>query len=298
MAAKETLGTDAATAEKRSSAGPAVVEGTKPRASAADESIELVDTHTHLNDAKFAADIPETIARARAAGVMRLINMGDTMESSRLAVALAAQYEGLYAGVGLHPEEAREMTAADDDQLAVWAENPRVVCIGEIGLDYYWVKDEPTRALQRELFIHQLGLARELGLPVCIHDREAHGDTLAILQKEGQGTTGVLHCYSGSLEMAREFLRLGLYLGVDGPLTFRNAAKLPEIVREMPLDRLLLETDAPYMAPVPMRGKRNEPAYVRYVGEKVAALRGLTLAEVARTTSENAERVYPRLKRN
>lgn len=255
-------------------------------------SMELVDTHTHLNDAKFAEDIPETIARAKEAGVTRMINMGDTLASSELAVNLAEQYEGLYAGVGIHPEEAFEMTSREDDILAAWTDMPKVVVIGEIGLDYYWEKEEEKRALQRRIFIRQLHLARELHMPVCIHDRDAHGDTLAILKKEGRGIRGVLHCFSGSYEMAKELLKMGWYLGVDGPLTFKNAAKLPEIVKAMPMERLLLETDAPYMAPVPMRGKRNEPAYVRFVAEKVAELRGLSLEEVAARTTKNAIELY------
>jgi len=261
------------------------------------ENIELVDTHTHLNDDKFADDVPDAVARARAAGVRRCINMGDTLASSKKAVELAHAYEGLFAGVGIHPEEARELTADDDAQLAKWAEDEKVVCIGEIGLDYYWVKDEPTRELQRRIFIHQLDLARQLHLPVCIHDRDAHADTLAILKKEGQGIPTVLHCYSGSVEMAREFLKLGCYLGTDGPLTFKNASKLLNVIRDMPLGRLLVETDAPYMAPVPMRGKRNEPAFVRFIAEKVAELRSMTLADVARATTTNAEAIYPRLRR-
>ena len=261
------------------------------------ENIELVDTHTHLNDDKFADDVPDAVARARAAGVRRCINMGDTLESSKKAVELAHAYEGLFAGVGIHPEEARELTADDDAQLAKWAEDEKVVCIGEIGLDYYWVKDEPTRELQRRIFIHQLDLARQLHLPVCIHDRDAHADTLAILKKEGQGIPTVLHCYSGSVEMAREFLKIGCYLGTDGPLTFKNASKLLNVIRDMPLGRLLVETDAPYMAPVPMRGKRNEPAFVRFIAEKVAELRSMTLADVARATTTNAEAIYPRLRR-
>lgn len=261
------------------------------------ENIELVDTHTHLNDDKFADDVPDAVARARAAGVRRCINMGDTLASSKKAVELAHAYEGLFAGVGIHPEEARELTADDDAQLAAWAEDEKVVCIGEIGLDYYWVKDEPTRELQRKIFIHQLDLARQLHLPVCIHDRDAHADTLAILKKEGQGIPTVLHCYSGSVEMAREFLKLGCYLGTDGPLTFKNASKLLNVIRDMPLGRLLVETDAPYMAPVPMRGKRNEPAFVRFIAEKVAELRSMTLADVARATTTNAEAIYPRLRR-
>lgn len=258
----------------------------------ATDAFELVDTHTHLNDGKFAEDCEEVIRRAREAGVTRMINMGDSLASSEQAVRLAETYGGLYAGVGIHPEEAFEMTAREDDILATWAAKPEVVAIGEIGLDYYWEKNPDKRRLQQRIFIRQLDLARQLDLPVCIHDRDAHGDTLAILKKEGHGLRGVLHCYSGSLEMAREFLKMGWYLGVDGPLTFKNAAKLPEIIKTIPLERLLIETDAPYMAPVPMRGKRNEPAFVRFVAAKVAELRGLPFEEVARVTTRNAETLY------
>ena len=167
--------------------------------------------------------------------------------------------------------------------------------IGEIGLDYYWEKDPKVRAVQRGLFVTQLGIARAAGLPVCIHDREAHGDTLAILQAEGRDLAGVLHCYSGSLETARELWKLGYYIGIDGPLTFKNAGKLPTIVREAPQERLLIETDSPYLAPVPKRGKRNEPAYVTFVAAKIAELRGESVEEVARYTTENARRLYPKL---
>ncbi len=254
--------------------------------------MELVDTHTHLNDAKFDEDRAEAVARAKAAGVARMINFGDTMESSAAVVRLAEEYEGLFAGVGIHPEGAYEMTAEDDARLAAWAAKPQVVAIGEIGLDYYWEKDAEKRLLQQRVFVRQLDLARQLHLPVCIHDREAHGDTLAILKKEARGMTGVLHCFSGSWEMAQEVLRMGWYFGVDGPLTYKNAAKLPEIVQKIPTDRLLLETDAPYLAPVPTRGKRNEPAYVVHVVEKVAELRNVPLEEIAAATTRNAMRLY------
>lgn len=254
--------------------------------------IELVDTHTHLNDAKFAGEEQAAIERANLAGVTKIINMGDTMASSTKAVNLARQYDGVFAGVGIHPEEAYEMTQRDDDVLAAFANEPKVVAIGEIGLDYYWEKDEAKRLLQQRIFIRQLDLARNLHLPVCVHDREAHGDTMAILKKEGQGISGVMHCFSGSMEMAQELLKMGWYIGVDGPLTFKNAAKLPAIVKSFPLERILLETDAPYMAPVPMRGKRNEPAFIRYIGEKVAEIKGITLSEVAKQTSENAMELY------
>lgn len=254
--------------------------------------IELVDTHTHLNDAKFAGEEQAAIERANLAGVTKIINMGDTMASSTKAVNLARQYDGVFAGVGIHPEEAYEMTQQDDDVLAAFATEPKVVAIGEIGLDYYWEKDEAKRLLQQRIFIRQLDLARNLHLPVCVHDREAHGDTMAILKKEGQGISGVMHCFSGSMEMAQELLKMGWYIGVDGPLTFKNAAKLPAIVKSFPLERILLETDAPYMAPVPMRGKPNEPAFIRYIGEKVAEIKGITLSEVAKQTSENAMELY------
>ena len=254
--------------------------------------MELVDTHTHLNDKKFASREAEVIRRAREAGVTRLINFGDTLESSERAVELAREFEGVYAGVGIHPEEAFPLTAADDERLAAWTKEQGVVAIGEIGLDYYWEKDPDKRLLQQEIFIRQLDLARQLHLPVCIHDREAHGDTLAILKKEAKGIRGVLHCFSGSLEMAREVLKMDWFLGVDGPLTYKNAAKLPEIVQALPLERLLIETDAPYLAPVPMRGKQNEPAFVKYVAEKVAELKNLPLEDVANQTTLNAIELY------
>lgn len=253
---------------------------------------ELIDTHTHLNDAKFAGVEADVIDRARQAGVTRLINMGDTLASSQKAMELASSHEGVYAGVGIHPEEIYELTTADDDQLAAWAQEPRVVAIGEIGLDYYWEKDEDKRALQRRMFIHQLDVARQLHLPVCIHDREAHGDTMAILKKEGRGLRGVLHCFSGSWEMAQELFKMGWYIGVDGPLTYKNAAKLPEIVANSPLERILVETDAPYLAPVPMRGHQNEPAFVRYVAEKVAEIKGISIEMVAKQTSLNGVELY------
>ncbi len=253
---------------------------------------ELIDTHAHLNDDRFREDLPETLERACAAGVSRILNLGDTMASSEKVVKLAAEYPQLYGGVGVHPEEAFEMTAEDDARLAAWTKEPGIVTIGEIGLDYYWEKDPDRRRLQQKIFIRQLDLARQLHLPVCVHDREAHGDTLSILKTEGKGIPGVLHCFSGSWETAQEALKMGWFLGVDGPLTFKNAAKLPEIVKKIPLDRILIETDSPYMAPVPMRGKRNEPSYVLYVAQKLAELRGNSLDEIAAATTRNAEVLY------
>ena len=253
---------------------------------------ELVDTHTHLNDEKFLGKEADTIARAQEVGVTRLINFGDTMASSKRAAELAETFAGVYAGVGIHPEEAYAMTVADDERLAKWTQQERVVAIGEIGLDYYWEKDNEKRDLQKSIFIRQLALARDLHLPVCIHSREAHGDTLSILKKEAKGLEGVLHCFSGSEEMAKEVVRLGFYLGVDGPLTYKNARQLPSIVKSLPLERFLLETDAPYLAPVPMRGKMNEPMYLPYIAAKVARIKGVSAEEVASVTTASAIELY------
>ena len=254
--------------------------------------MELIDTHAHLDDEKFAHDRAAVVERALAAGVVKIITMGDSLDSSARSVALAERFEPVYAAVGIHPEEAQPMTTATDEQLAAWAAQEKVVAIGEIGLDYYWEKDEEKRALQRAIFVRQLDLARQLKLPVCIHDREAHGDMMKILKTEGRGLRGVLHCYSGSWEMAAELLKGDWYFGIDGPLTYKNAAKLPEIVQRLPAERILIETDSPYLSPMPFRGKRNEPAHVLYIAKKAAELRGESLEAFARATRENTRELY------
>lgn len=254
--------------------------------------IFLVDTHCHIDGAEYDRDRDEMIVRASRAGVRLLVNMGDSLESSRRSVEMAARHENVYTGVGVHPEEAFPFTRADDDRLAALAGKTRVIAIGEVGLDYYWEKNQDKRQLQRDIFIRQLALARDLNLPVCIHDREAHGDLLKILQTEGKENRGVVHCFSGSLELARELLKLGWYLGVDGPVTYGNAKKSLEIVQEIPLDRLLLETDSPYLTPHPYRGRRNEPGLVRLVAERIAELREMPLAELAAQTTRNARKIY------
>ena len=254
--------------------------------------MELIDSHAHLDGEKFADDRAAVIERARENGVVKIITMGDSLESSARSVALAEEFESVYVAVGIHPEEAQPMTAATDEQIAAWAAQEKVVAIGEIGLDYYWEKDEERRALQRAIFVRQLDLARQLKLPVCIHDREAHGDMMKILKTEGRGLRGVLHCYSGSWEMATELLKGDWYFGVDGPLTYKNAAKLPEIVQRLPAERILIETDSPYLSPMPFRGKRNEPAHVLYIAKKAAELRGESLEAFARATRENTRELY------
>ena len=254
--------------------------------------MELIDSHAHLDGEKFADDRAAVVERALAAGVVKIITMGDSLESSARSVALTEEFDPVYAAVGIHPEEAQPMTTATDDRLATWAAQEKVVAIGEIGLDYYWEKDEEKRALQRAIFVRQLDLARQLRLPVCIHDREAHGDMMKILKTEGRGLRGVLHCYSGSWEMAAELLKGDWYFGIDGPLTYKNAAKLPEIVQRLPAERILVETDSPYLSPMPFRGKRNEPAHVLYVAKKAAELRGESLEAFARATRENTRDLY------
>ena len=254
--------------------------------------MELIDSHAHLDCEKFDADRAAVIERAMENGVVKIVTMGDNLASSERSVALAEAFDPVYAAVGIHPEEAQPMTAADDDRLAAWAAQEKVVAIGEIGLDYYWEKDEEKRALQRAIFVRQLDLARQFKMPVCIHDREAHGDMMKLLKAEGRGLRGVLHCYSGSWEMAAELLKGEWYFGIDGPLTYKNAAKLPEIVQRLPAERILVETDSPYLSPMPFRGKRNEPAHVLYVAKKAAELRGESLEAFARATRENTRDLY------
>ncbi|MBP5199662.1 MAG: TatD family hydrolase [Schwartzia sp.] len=256
------------------------------------EGIALVDTHAHIDGEDYADDREEMLERAKRAGVVAVVTFGDTMEASARAVGLAASHDNIFAGVGVHPENAFPLTQEDDDRLAEWTKEKKIVAIGEIGLDYYWEKDEEKRKLQRKMFVRQLALARDLDLPVCIHDREAHSDLMTILKTEGRKNRGVIHCFSGSWEMAKELLKLGWYLGVDGPLTYKNAAKLPEIVQKMPADRLLVETDCPYLSPLPYRGKRNEPAYVRITAECAAEIRGESLADLASQTTKNACEIY------
>ncbi|MEN6413805.1 MAG: TatD family hydrolase [Veillonellales bacterium] len=250
----------------------------------------LFDSHVHLDDEKFNDDREEVIARAKKNGVSWMINPGDSMASSARAIFLAEQHDAIYAAVGVHPHEAEAVEEGDYERLAAWTKQPKVVAIGEIGLDYYY--DLSPREVQQRVMIRQLDVARQTGMPVIIHDRDAHGDILEILKKEGKGLQGVFHCFSGSWEMARIVLDLGFYLAVGGSLTFKNAAKLPAVVTAVPLERLLLETDCPYLTPRPYRGRRNEPAYVRLVAEEVARLRHMELSGLAEATTGNVRRLF------
>ena len=251
----------------------------------------LFDSHAHLDDNRFDGDREEVIARAAANGVTGIINIGADMASSRRSVELARRYASVYAAVGIHPHDAKDAVEEDYAQLAAWVkEEPKVLAIGEIGLDYYY--DWSPRPVQQEVFKRHIQLAREVGKPIIIHDRDAHGDILAMVKQEAAGLTGVFHCFSGSLDMAREVIKLGFYVSIAGPVTFDKSVKLKEIAAAVPMDRLLVETDAPYLTPQPYRGRRNEPAHVRYVAEEVARARGLTLAEVAAATTANVKRLF------
>lgn len=250
----------------------------------------IFDTHAHYDDSRFDGDRDAVLAALPEAGVELVLDPGCDLPSSRAAAALAERYGHVYAAAGIHPENCAGFQDADLAALRQLLAQPKVAAIGEIGLDYYW-EQNPPRELQQRVLRDQLALAQELDLPVIVHDREAHADSLAIVQ-EFPAVRGVFHCFSGSVEMARELLKRGWYLGFDGPVTYKNARKTVEVALECPLDRMLLETDSPYMAPVPVRGTRNDSRNVRYIAEKLAALRGLDTDELIRLTAENGRRLF------
>lgn len=250
----------------------------------------LFDSHAHYDDPAFDDDREAVLSALGEAGVGAVLNPGCTLESSRAAVALAARYDFIWAAVGLHPEECGSAGEADFQTLRTLAVQPKVVAIGEIGLDYYW-EGNPPRQVQQAVFRRQLELAAELSLPVIVHDRDAHGDALAIV-RDYPGLRGVFHCFSGSPEMARELLSLGWYLGFDGPVTYKNARRAPEVAALTPPERILIETDSPYLSPVPYRGKRNDSRNLRYILETLAAWKGLTPAELESRTAANARTLF------
>ena len=250
----------------------------------------LFDTHAHYDDDQFDPDRETLLASLPERGVGLVVNPGCTVASSRTAVELAHRFPHIYAAVGIHPENCGDFRPEHLTEIRALAQEDKVVAIGEIGLDYYW-PENPPRDLQQQVLRQQLALAQELALPVIIHDREAHADTLSIV-REFPGVTGVFHCFSGSPEMARELLQMGWYLGFDGPVTYKNARRAPEVAAVTPPERMLIETDSPYMTPVPYRGKRNDSGYVYLVAEKLAAWKGLAPEELARITTENGKRLF------
>ena len=264
----------------------------------------LIDTHVHLQHPKYGPDLPSVLSRAAGAGVIAVIVPGTTLEDSTEALYLARRMSApckIRVAVGIHPTEAYLLDPAVIDSLAALAASGEVVAVGEIGLDYYWprVAERTWRcadpATQRSALERQLALASELRLPVVIHDRDAHGDTIDILRawKARDPTArGTFHAYAAGADLLHEALELGFYIGIDGPVTFERALALHEVARQVPLDRLLLETDGPYLTPVPHRGQRNEPAYLEHIAARVAELRGARLEDIAAATTENAGALF------
>ncbi len=246
----------------------------------------LFDTHAHYDDEAFDADRDAVLAAFDGL----VIDPGCTLDSSRAAIALAARHPHVYAAVGIHPENCGDFIPEHIDVLRQLAQQPKVVAIGEIGLDYYW-PENPPHDFQQQVLRAQLSLAQELDLPVIFHDRDAHGDSLSIV-KAYPALRGVFHCYSGSVEMAEELLALGWYLGFDGPVTYKNARKAVAVAEMAPLDRILIETDSPYMSPVPLRGKRNDSRNVFHIAEKLAEIKGTTTEEMAQLTLKNGKRLF------
>ncbi len=252
---------------------------------------KFIDSHAHLDDERFDEDREELINSMQENGIEAVLNPGADLKTSRAAVALADKYPFIYAAVGCHPHDSKFM---DDDTMNIFrelAKNKKVLGIGEIGLDYYY--DNSDRETQKIWFREQIRLAKELDLPYIVHDRDAHEDIIRIMKEEHHtGTRGILHCYSGSVEMTREFMKLGFYISLGGPVTFKKAKTPKMVAKEVPMERLLIETDSPYLAPEPFRGKRNEPKFVKYVAEEIAGIREVTVSEIAEKTKENFKRLF------
>ena len=254
----------------------------------------LWDTHAHLDDPAFAKDRKELLTQLEQ-DLDGIINAGCDAPSSAMAVELAEQYDFIYAAVGYHPENLKGIATNYLEQLAAWAVHPKVVAIGEIGLDYYWKENEP-KEVQKRIFLEQIDLAKQFDLPIIIHDREAHGDMLELFQKEVKGVQAVFHCFSGSLEMAKELTKRGYYFGFGGTSTYKNAQKVREVMQYIPKELILFETDCPYLTPVPFRGKRNNPGYVEYTARNASLVLDMDLEELAALTTANAKRLFKKIK--
>lgn len=250
----------------------------------------IFETHAHYDDEQFDADRDELLSSLADGGVGLVVNPSVTAENAKKVLAMAEQYPFFYAAVGVHPENCANYDENELAALRELAQHPKCVAIGEIGLDYYW-EENPPREFQQRVFREQMALARELHLPVIVHDREAHADSLTIV-KEFPEVKGVFHCYSGSAEMAKELLKLGWMISFTGVVTYKNARKTVEAAEVVPLDRLMIETDAPYMSPVPRRGTRNDSRNLIYIAEKLAEIKGISTEEMIRITEENAKRFF------
>ena len=251
----------------------------------------LFDTHVHLNDEQYDQDLEEVIGRAKANGVERVIVVGFDEKTIKRAMELIDTYDFMYAAIGWHPVDAIDLTPKYLEWIEELTKHPKVVAIGEIGLDYHW--DKSPKDVQKDVFRQQIRLAKKLKLPIIIHNREATEDVVAILQEEhAEEVGGIMHCFSGSVETAKVCLDMNFYISLGGPVTFKNAVKPKEVAKAIPLDRLLIETDCPYLAPHPFRGKRNEPGYVKLVAEEIARLKEISYEEVAEATMKNANTLF------
>lgn len=249
------------------------------------------DTHVHLNADQFQDDVEEVIDRAKASGVTTMVVVGFDRPTIEKAINLSEKYDCIYAAIGWHPVDAVDMTEADLKWIKELSSHEKVVALGEMGLDYYW--DKSPKDIQQEVFRKQIALAKEVKLPIVIHNRDATADVVKILKEEGaEEVGGIMHCYSGSVEVAKECLDMNFYISLGGPVTFKNAKKPKEVAEEIPLNRLLIETDAPYLAPHPYRGKRNEPSYVPLVAKEIAEIKNLSIEEVAEQTTRNAKILF------
>lgn len=251
----------------------------------------LFDSHAHYNDSKFNEDRYQILDMMQENNVGYIMNISDSMQSIEKVLEIAEKYPFIYASVGVHPEAARDLTENDISLLKKYTEHKKVKAIGEIGLDYYY--DDVEKSVQKKWFARQIELAKEVNLPVIIHDRDAHGDCMDILRVHNVSEVGgILHCYSGSVEMAKEILDWGMYIAFGGTLTFKNARKVREVAKYIPIESVVLETDCPYLAPEPNRGKRNSSLYIHYVAEMLAEIKGISKEDAERITCENAKRVY------
>ncbi|WML50344.1 TatD family hydrolase [Neobacillus sp. PS3-34] len=251
----------------------------------------LFDTHVHLNAEQYNEDLKEVISRAQSEGVSEMVVVGFDRPTIKKAMELAEAYDFLYACVGWHPVDAIDMTEEDLQWIEDLSSHPKVVAIGEMGLDYHW--DKSPKEIQKEVFRKQIRLAKKVKLPIVIHNRDATSDIVEILKEErAEEVGGIMHCFSGSVETAKECVEMNFLISLGGPVTFKNAKKPKEVAEEIPLEKLLIETDCPYLTPHPYRGKRNEPAYVKLVAEQIAEIKGLPLEEVARVTTSNARKLF------
>lgn len=249
----------------------------------------MIDTHSHINCIE-EFTIDEIITNAESNGVEKIILPAAYPSDIDIVFDIVNKYENVYGLLGVHPSEVKDWNDSLIDKIKKYAENQKIVGIGEIGLDYYW--DKSFNDLQKEVFIKQIKLANELNLPISIHDREAHKDTYDILKEYNKNSKIIMHCFSGSIEFAKECVKEGWYIALGGVVTFKNAIKMKEVAKNIPIENLLLETDAPYLTPVPYRGKTNQPAYVKYVAEEIAKLRDTSFDEIDKITTQNAERVF------